>query len=66
MGPLESIRLRLELLAADLAAVERMLPPDVDQEVVDQVAQANVSVAAALRVFQNRDRDVRETFGFKR
>lgn len=66
MGPLESVRLRLELLAADLAAVERMLPPDVDQDVVDQIAQAKVSVAAALRVFQNRDRDVRETFGFKR
>lgn len=66
MGPLESIRLRLELLAADLATVERMLPPDVDQEIVDQVAQAKVSVAAALKVFENRDRDVRETYGFKR
>ena len=66
MGPLESVRLRLELLAADLAAVERMLPPDVDQEVIDQIAQAKVSVAAALEVFKNRDRDVRETFGFKR
>lgn len=66
MGPLESIRLRLELLAADLATVERMLPPDVDQEIVDQIAQAKVSVAAALKVFENRDRDVRETYGFKR
>ncbi len=66
MGPLEAIRLRLELLAADLATVERMLPPDADQEIVDQVAQAKVSVAAALKVFQNRDRDIRETFGFKR
>jgi hypothetical protein len=58
--------LRLELLAADLATVERMLPPDADQEVVDQIAQAKASVTAALKVFQNRDRDVRETFGFKR
>ena len=66
MGQLEAIRLRLELLAADLATVERMLPPDADQEIVDQVAQAKVSVAAALKVFQNRDRDIRETFGFKR
>lgn len=66
MGPLESVRLRLELLAADLAAVERMLPPDVEQEVIDQIAQAKASVIAALEVFKNRDRDVRETFGFKR
>ena len=66
MGPLEAIRLRLELLAADLATVERMLPPDVDQEIADQIAQAKVSVAAALKVFENRDRDVRETYGFKR
>ena len=66
MGPLESIRLRLELLAADLATVERMLPPDIDQEVVDQIAQAKVSVGAALKVFKNRDRDVFETYGFKR
>jgi hypothetical protein len=65
VGPLEAIRLRLELLAADLATVERMLPPDVDQEVVDEIARAKSSVASALRVFQNRDRDVRETFGFK-
>ena len=66
MGPLESIRLRLELLAADLATVERMLPPDVDPEIVDQIAKAEVSVGAALEVFKNRDRDVRETYGFKR
>jgi hypothetical protein len=66
MGPLEAIRRRLELLAADIATVQRMLPPDVDQEVVDQLAQARLAVDSALAVFKQRDRDIRETFGFKR
>jgi len=54
------------LLAADIATVQRMLPPDVDQEVVDQLAQARLAVDSALAVFKQRDRDIRETFGFKR
>jgi len=66
MGPLEAIRLRLELLAADIATLQRLLPPDVDQEVVDRIAEARLSVDAALTVFKKRDRDIRETFGFKR
>jgi hypothetical protein len=66
MGPLEAIRRRLELLAADVATVQRMLPPDLDQEVVDHVAQARLAVDSALAVFKKRDRDIRETFGFKR
>jgi len=65
MGPLEAIRLRLQLLAADIATVERMLPPDIDQEVVDRIADARVSVDAALAVFKKRDRDIREAYGFK-
>lgn len=65
MGPLEAIRLRLELLAADIATVQRMLAPDVDPEVVDHLAQARLSVDSALAVFKKRDRDIRETFGFK-
>jgi len=66
MGPLEAIRLRLELLAADIATVQRMLPPDVDPEIVDHLAQAQLAVGSALAVFKKRDRDVRETYGFKR
>lgn len=66
MGPLESIRLRLEVVAADLATIERMLPPDVDQKVVEEIARARASVAAALKVFKDRDREVRDTYGFKR
>jgi hypothetical protein len=54
------------LLEADIAAVQRILPPDVEQEVVDQIADARDSVTAALTVFKKRDRDVRETYGFKR
>jgi hypothetical protein len=65
MGPLEAIRLSLQLLAADIATVERMLPPDIDQEVVDRVADARLSVDAALAVFKKRDRDIREAYGFK-
>jgi hypothetical protein len=65
MGPLEAIRLRLQLLAADITTVERMLPPDIDQEVVDRVADARLSVDAALAVFKKRDRDIREAYGFK-
>jgi hypothetical protein len=66
MGPLEAIRRRLELLVADIAAVERMLPPDVDDAVVDHIVQARNSLNAALGVFKQRDRDVRDTYGFKR
>jgi hypothetical protein len=66
MGPLEAIRRRLELLVADTAAVQRMLPPDVDEEVIDHILQARNSLTAALAVFKKRDRDVRETYGFKR
>lgn len=53
-------------MAADLATIERMLPSDVDQEIVDHIARAKASVAAALKVFKDRDREVRDTYGFKR
>jgi hypothetical protein len=66
MGPLEAIRQRIELLVADAATVQRMLPPDVDEEVVDHLRQARTSLDAALAVFKRRDRDVRDTYGFKR
>jgi hypothetical protein len=65
MGPLEAIRLRLELLAADIGTAQRMLPPDIDEEVVDQLAQARLAVEAALAVFKKRDRDIQQTFGSK-
>jgi Tfp pilus assembly protein PilO len=65
MGSLDAIRRRLELLQADIAALERMLPSDAE-EVVDHINQARTSLNAALAVFKKRDRDIRETYGFKR
>ena len=66
MGPLEAVRRRLEVLQADVSALERMLPADAEQEIVDRVADARNAILAALAVFKKRDRDVRETYGFKR
>jgi len=65
MASLDAIRKRLELLQADIARLERMLPSDAE-EVIDHIAHARDSVNAALAVFKKRDRDVRETYGFKR
>ena len=64
-GSLDAIRRRLELLHADVTTLQRMLPPDAE-EVVDHIAQAKTSIDAALAVFKRRDRDLRETYGFKR
>jgi hypothetical protein len=66
VGPLEAVRRRLEVLHADIATLERMLPPDAEEELVDHIGAARKSILAALAVFKKRDRDVRETFGFKR
>jgi hypothetical protein len=65
MGSLDGIRRRLEIVQADIATLQRMLPPDAE-EVVDHIAQARNSVDAAIAIFKKRDRDVRETYGFKR
>jgi hypothetical protein len=65
MGSLDAIRRRLELLQADIAALERMLPSDAE-EVVGHIDQARNSVNAAIGVFKKRDRDIRDTYGFKR
>ncbi len=64
MANLEAIRLRLELLRADVATLERMLPPD-EQEIADHVAEARDAIGAALAVFKNRDKDIRQTYDLK-
>lgn len=62
MASLEAIRKRLELLRADVATLERMLPPE-EPEIADHVAVARDAIGAALGVFKNRDKDIRQTYG---
>jgi hypothetical protein len=63
MASLEAVRKRLEVLSADISMLERMLPPEEQEEIGGHVADAKAAVAAALAVFKNRDRNVRETYG---
>lgn len=63
MASLEAVRKRLELLSTDISTLERMLPPEEQEEIGEHVAKAREAIAAALAVFKNRDKDVRQTYG---
>lgn len=63
MASLEAVRKRLELLSADIATLERELPAEEQEEIGQHVAAAREAIAAALAVFKNRDKDVRQTYG---
>lgn len=62
MASLEAVRKRLELLSADISALERALPPEEQEEIGGHVAEAREAIAAALAVFKKRDNDVRQTY----